>query len=590
MYYKIKKELSKKLSKITKLDYSICYNSLEKPKSSFGDLACTLSFLIAKEQKTNPKEIAEDIAKKLKSTNIEKIETIGPYINIYFSKSFFEKTLNYKYKKQRKKEKILIEFPSVNPNKPWHIGHFRNAVLGNSVSHLMEYSGYTVLRMDYIDDLGLQVAQSLWGILNLNDKENEKFDQWIGKEYVKVASKMNDEKVNKEVEELLHKLETNDEKTSKKAREISEKCVKAQWETGFNFNIEHEILVFESDIMRTIFEEGMEKLKKNKIIHLETEGENKGCYVLKMSGGEYDKMKNPDKILIRSNGIATYTGKDIIFHLWKFGLLKNDFKYTKFLTQPSKKTAYMSNKKGKSIKIKTDKIINVIGIEQTYPQQVVKEALNKLGYKKEAENYYHLAYEHITLRDINFSGRKGTWIGYSVDDFIEEGIKKALEKNCENKEIAKTIATNSMIFYILKYSPETKIAFDWEDALKLEGDSAPYIMYSYVRCISILKNKKPISKISIKNIKINENEKKLLILLSQFSEIVEHSANELKPHEICDYLLRLSSEFSSFYNLCPVLKEENKEIQNFRLLILEKTAQTLKTGMNLLGLKELEKM
>ncbi len=592
MYTKIKGTIAKKLTKITNLDYQICYSSLEKPKSSFGDLACTIAFSIAKKDKTNPNLIAKKISNELKDKNIEKIDCIGPYINIYFSNNFFEEVLKNKEKNKKTKKTVIIEFPSVNPNKPWHIGHFRNAVLGNSVSNLMSYSGYDVIRMDYIDDLGLQVAQSLWGILNLNNKpdSNLKFDQWMGREYVKVALKMEENKVKKEVEELLHKLEQGDEKISKKAREISEKCVKAQWETGFNFNIEHEILIFESDIMNTIFNEGIKHLKENKIIHLEKTGDNNGCYVIKMSGKEFDKMKNPDKILIRSNGIATYTGKDIIFHMWKFGLLKSDFNFSKFMTQPSKEIAYMTNKKGSKKKIKADKIVNVICNDQTYPQKVVKHSLNKMGYTKQSENYHHLAYEQVTLKNIKFSGRKGTWIGYSVDDFIEQGIEKALEKNCEDKKIAKTIATNSMIFYILKYAPETKIAFDWEEALSLEGDSAPYVMYSYVRCKSILKKKKPTFKINIQNIKITDNERKLLLLLSEFSEIIGKSADELKPHQICDYLLRLSSEFASFYGAVSVLKEENKDTQNFRLLILEKTAETLKTGMNLLGLTELEKM
>lgn len=591
MYTQIKEKIAKKLEKITTLEYKICYNSLEKPKSGFGDLACTLSFIIAKKEKTDPIKIAMGISKKLKDEYIEKIECAGPYINIYFSKKFFEKIIKDSKKKEKTKETVIVEFPSVNPNKPWHIGHFRNAVLGNSISKLLTYSGHKVIRMDYIDDLGMQVAQSLWGILNQEEyRGNEKFDQWMGKQYVKVASKIEEEKVKKEVEIILHKLEKGDKKISKKAREISEKCVKSQWETGFNFNIEHEILVFESDIMSTIFDEGIKKLKNNKIIYKETKGENKDCFIIKMSGGEFDKMKNPNKILIRSNNIATYTGKDIIFHLWKFGLLENDFNFSKFMKQPSNKIAYMTNTKGSKKKINAEKIINVICIDQTYPQKVVKHSLNQMGYKKEAENYFHLGYEQVTLKDIKFSGRKGTWIGYSVDDFVEQGIEKALEKNCENKKIAKIIATNSMIFYILKYAPETKISFDWEEALKLDGDSAPYIMYAYVRCKSILKTKKPKNKIDIKKMNINENEKKLLILLSQFSEVITHSVEELRPHKICEYLLRLSSEFGSFYDACPVLKEENKEVQNFRLLILEKTAETLKRGMNLLGLTELEKM
>ncbi len=170
-------------------------------------------------------------------------------------------------------KKVLIEFPSVNPNKPWHIGHLRNAILGNSVARILEFDGKTVERMDYIDDLGLQVAQSLWGVMNLGKKPEGKFDNWLGQQYVEVSKKFeSDPKVADAVRNILKKMEEGNNEVATKGRELAENCVRAQYETSFNFGIYHDVLVFESDIMHTIFKEGSEFLKTTDAVILEKDG------------------------------------------------------------------------------------------------------------------------------------------------------------------------------------------------------------------------------------------------------------------------------------------------------------------------------
>jgi arginyl-tRNA synthetase len=182
--------------------------------------------------------------------------------------------------------------------------------------------------------------------------------------------------------------------------------VGSQYETAFKFGIYHNVLIFESDILKAIFHEGMGLLKENKAIVHEKEGKNAGCLVAKMASAEFANMESPDKILVRSDGTATYTGKDVIFQLWKFGLLKNDFTYSKFMHQPTGHDCYMSHPEGRKEKYgKAVRVINVIGMEQAYPQKVIAEIMRLMGYGKQAENSIHLSYEHVWLEDAKFSGR-----------------------------------------------------------------------------------------------------------------------------------------------------------------------------------------
>ncbi|MBN2477790.1 arginine--tRNA ligase, partial [Candidatus Micrarchaeota archaeon] len=496
---------------------------------------------------------------------------------------------------KKKKKKVMVEFPSVNPNKPWHIGHLRNALLGNAIANIIEFHGYSVERTDYIDDLGLQVAQSLWGYLNLKEEPKGKFDHWLGEKYVEVAEKIeNDENIKNQVYEILHRMEKWDSEMSKKARWLAEECVKYQYQTAFDYGIYHDALIFESDIMREIFQEGLELLKKNKAIKYEKTGENKGCWVVKLKG-EFSNLKNPDKILIRSNGTATYTGKDAIFHLWKFGKLKRNFKYAEFLKQPDGKMAYKTSESGKKMNFgNADMIVNVIGAEQTYPQKVVVEVLKRLNYILEAENYIHIGYEHAELPEEKFSGRKGTWKGYTADKLLEESKKKVKKKikegySAEEREnISEAVGEGAIKFSFLRTSPDKKLVFKWEEALNLEGDSGPYLQYSYVRCRSILE-KGGSEGDAAEGHSFSSEEKKLVNLINRFPDVVEKSAKTFRPHIIIDYLLDVSSAFSSFYAANRVLGMDEKTTQS-RLALVHGTSVVLKNGINLLGIKTPEYM
>lgn len=606
MLEKIIDETCESISEICKNEIDDCKNTIEMGKNA--DFSSKIAFIVAKTKKENPAKIAGEIANELnkkKSVNIKKIEAVGPYINFFLSNRAFaaiikevnEKKDKYGSSENGREERVLLEFPSVNPNKPWHIGHLRNALLGDSIGRILEFSGEEVHRMDYIDDLGLQVAQSLWGVINLKEKQEGKFDQWIGEQYVKVAKKIaEDKQVEEEVRKILKEMEEGDNEIAKKGRELAEECVKSQYQTAFKYGIYHDSLVFESDIMREVFSKGLEYLKNNKAVVLENEGKNKGCLVVKIDNEEeFGKMENPDKVLIRSDGTAVYTGKDVIFHLWKFGIVKNEFSYSDFIAQPNGKVAKKSDKKGRKEKFSNaTKVINVIGVEQAYPQKVIVEVLRKLKNEKEANSLKHLAYEQVWLPEGKFSGRAGTWVGYTADELAQEAKSRALEKiksefeKEEREEISRIVGIGAIRFAFLKISAEKKITFKWEDALNMDGDSGPYVQYAYVRTNGIISKTK--IKGESREIEFNESERELIKALSKFKEVSQKSAREMTTHNLAQYAIEVATKFSSFYANTQVINEEDLENTKARLALVGATGIVLKNTLNLLGIECPERM
>ena len=602
----IKQELAGLLAKAAGVSEERALASLEMPKGSFGDMGSRIAFDLAREQKKSPVEIAKAIAASIpESDYVEKAVATGPYINFFLSSKHYSEiaqsaSAHADFGKGKKKTgKTIVEFPSVNPNKPWHIGHLRNALLGDSVARILAFSGENVEAMDYIDDLGLQVAQSLYGYMNMGEKpgKNEKFDHWIGKQYVKVAAEIEkDKEVDRKVRELLKQMEHGNGEIAEKGRWLSEEVVKAQYETDFSLSIYHDVLVFESDIIKNVFHEGMEKLKESRAIHLEKEGKNAGCWVVQL-GEKYKEQKDDQKILIRSDGTATYTGKDIIFQFWKFGLLSNDFTYADFIKHPNGKIAEKTVPRGKKKDFgRASKVINIIGVEQSYPQAVIKDTLAALGYSNESENLVHLAYEHAVLPEGKFAGRAGTWMGNTVDEFIEEAKVRAEGKitkemsEGEKKATAARVAIAAIKFSFVRTSPEKKIVFDWEKALSFEGDSGPYLQYAYVRTLGILhKWGGDITKLKAGS-EFNEDEKAVLRQVSIFGDVVEKAARDLRPHYIADYALELATTFNKFYAKNSVLNAEQETDMARRLLIVSATANALKGALGLLGIEAPDKM
>ena len=605
MFLLLKEKLAEAIAEAAKVDLEEASRSIGLPKGQFGDVSSSIAFSLAKRDKKSPVALAMEIEGRVRLPDwVEYAKAEGPYINFLLSDSFFtalvSKVLGDKedYGRRKKKSKrTIVEFPSVNPNKPWHIGHLRNAILGDAVARILDFSGVNVERTDYIDDLGLQVAQSFWGYLHLGKKPAGKLDLWLGGQYVEVSKRFEtDEAVQKEVRELLKKMEHGDGREAKDCRKLVESCVAAQYETAFKFGIYHDVLIFESDIVKTIFAEGMELLKSSPAIIKETEGKNAGCLVAKMTGAEFANMESPDKVLVRSDGTATYTGKDVIFQLWKFGILKHDFSYSKFMRQPNGQDCYMSSHSGTGVKFgHADRVVNVIGMEQAYPQKVISEILRGMGYSKEADNSVHLAYEHVGLAEAKFSGREGTWIGFTTDELYSEGLVRAEAKIKPDVEgpargkIAAAVASAAIRFSFLRTTPEKRITFKWDDALSMDGDSAPYVMYAHARAHKIAaKAGEGVSGTKLSGLALAEKE--LLRKIMSFDISIDSSAAQMRPHIVAEYCLEIATLYNKFYNTCPIIACGDEKQRAMRLAINSAALVAMKTALRAIGIAPRESM
>jgi arginyl-tRNA synthetase len=612
---KIKNKIALALAKATLMSKKVCINTLNVPKQQQAPLCSTIAYLIAKEKKISPQMVAQEILNKIKLPDEIITKAENGYINFYFKDEFLLKSLKSKLEFKKKTKNVMIEYPSVNPNKPWHIGHLRNALIGDSIANLLEVYGYRVIRLDYIDDLGLQVAQSIWGIKNLpaieqDFKYKNKFDHIVGRQYVIVAKKFEEEQVQLQVRRILKEMEEGIEPTASFSKEFVNRVLKEQYKTAYRFGVYHNLIIFESDIKKTIFDDGLEKIKKSNILKYQKDGKNANCWVVDLEQEkEFKDIESDQKVIIRSDGTATYIAKDIAFHLWKFGLIEDKFLYKEFETQPNGQIAYTSDTSGKKLLVQpADVVINVIGIEQSYLQKIIKLILKKMGYKKQAKNFIHLAYEHVVLPDKKFSGRQGTWIGqeektgYSADELLDELIEKVKENIAakgygkdEIEKIANRTAINAIKFWFLKTTHTQKIVFDFDRALSLNGDSGPYVQYAYVRAKKILQkieqtNELIDMQLKNKEYEFNEYEKDLIIQMLYFEEVVAQAAKNYEIQKICNYALLLAEKFNRFYDNCPILNSDNKKTMLIRLEILKKFVNINNKIFNILGFFEIDRM
>jgi arginyl-tRNA synthetase len=509
--------------------------SIEQPRQpQFGEMALPVAFQLARQLRQAPKAIATQLASELGNLEgVAALEIAGNgYINIRLDRGHYGYGVLHGGNGKPAAAvsgRIIVEHTNINPNKAAHIGHLRNAILGDTFVRMLRASGRDVEVQNYIDNTGVQVADVVVGFYYLERRslddvrrliEQERFDYLCWDLYARVSSYYND---NAEAlawrHETLHAIEAGVGPQAELGHLISDAIVQAHLATMYRIGVLYDVLPRESEILHLQFSAtAFEQLKERNAIYLEAQGKNKGCWVMPGAVFSEDAAEDDSKVIVRSNGTVTYVGKDIAYQLWKFGLLGKDFHYRLLKTYPNGSPLWVSTSEpqanGNSPRFGGGaRVYNVIDSRQSYLQDVVVAGLLALGYKDQAERSVHFSYEMVALSPrtcvelgiplsdedrkrpyVEVSGRKG--LGVKADDLIDKLIEKALEEvdsrhaeaePGDRRRVAAQIAVGALRYFMLKFTRNSVIAFDLQEALSFEGETGPYVQYAAVRARNILR-------------------------------------------------------------------------------------------------------
>ena len=605
---------------------------LEQPRQAdFGEFALPTAFQLARELRKAPRAIAQELVDELPSIEgIRTLEVAGNgYINLRIDRPAVALALAAPAVPPAPAGKVLIEHTSINPNKAAHIGHLRNSILGDTFVRMLRAQGHQVNIQNYIDNTGVQVADVVVGFHFLDGKSLEevraltllpRFDYLCWDLYAKVSQTYaTDEALKARRAETLHAIEAGHGVLAEMGTLIADKVVDYHLDTMLRLDIQYDALPRESEILHLQFwAAAFELLKQRKAIYLETEGKNNGCWVMPGSAFSDHREDEDSKVIVRSNGIVTYVGKDIAYQMWKFGLLGQDFYYRYLRTYPNGQKLYVTSAspEGATPGISfsnNDRVYNVIDSRQSYLQDVVQAGLRALGHPKEAANSVHFSYEMVALTPrtcvelgielsdedrarpyIEVSGRKG--LGVKADDLIDKLIAAALrevESRNENEpgesrqKVAEQIAIGALRYFMLKFTRPTVIAFDFQEALSFTGETGPYIQYAAVRAAKILaKSTEPIAPLPADLGSLLEDEELWQSLLSaaRTDSALGLAIAADEPAHLARYAFQLAQAYSNFYQKYPVLSETDPDKRNFLLWLTATYRAQLVRTLGLLGI------
>jgi arginyl-tRNA synthetase len=610
------------------------YSLTEPANGEFGDLSCNVAFLLTKELQKSPYAIASMLVEQYhqfrngnKQESQSYISSVvaheSGYINFKANFTLIGKEIiadilknDYKYLDIGKNKKVLIEHTSVNPNKALHVGHLRNVAIGDTLYRILKYTNHDVTVLNYVDDSGLQVADILVGFLYLKfpmkpANSNIKFDIYCGNEiYVKVNELYEkDPSLIEKRKSLVKKLEEGDSKLTSFASEITTKVLKDQLKTCWRMKARYDLLNFESHIISSkLWEKTFEKMRNENIIIKETEGENIGCWV-------FDSDDEGSKIIVRSDGTATYIAKDIPYALLKVGTIEDPFIYQVFMKQWDDTTLWTST----SDKLKDishpfffpgEDSITVIDNRQTRLQKIIKEILNK--FESISNRYIHLDYGPVLLssrtarslgmnpdnvKSVQMSGRKGIYVDadFVLDTLYGKAKEETMKRNPEitGKDLERTseeIAISAMRYSLIKNDLEKEIKFDMIDSLSLDGNSGPYLQYAYARCCRLIEKSNARSFSGDVSYLSDRIEFRLIKHLSKYAIVIEDATKNMEPKLIAQYAYDLATLFNLFYEKLPILKESDANRSGARITLVEAIRKILEVNISLVGITPLERM
>jgi len=583
----------------------------EVPADKPGDYGTPVAFALARTLRRNPAEIARDIVGVLTlPAGVARADAVGPYINFHLDPgTFVAEVLARRSQAAPAGLKVVLEHTSVNPNKEAHVGHLRNIVLGDACARMLRAAGFDVEVQNYIDDTGRQAAESLYAAEYFGEgyPGDRKYDHWLGELYVRLgaAKEQDAERIDAGVSQVMARLERGE------LRPQVEALVRSQLETFHSLGAEYDLLVWESDVVHSGFlARGLEVLEASPYVSRPTEGKYAGALVMDVS--EFlPGLEETSVVLVRTDGNAMYVAKDIGYQFWKAGIFEG-LLFRRFAEQPSGKPLYTSQPEGDSHPdgrtfAHGQEIINVIDVRQSHPQTLVRAALALSGTEEGERAYrnsHHLAYEVVTLEGQPMSGRKGLTL--SIDDVVAEATRRARavveKKNPELAsidEVARQVGVGALRFGMLKSEAKKVIDFRWEQALSLQGDSAPYVQYAYARACSILRAAEGAG-VGVEGADfsaLGPLEVRLAQVVARLPAVLASAVRDLAPHLVAQHALDLATAWNGYYNHkgadgrpdTQVLKAE-PGLREARLALVDRVREALAEVLGLLGIEAPEAM
>ena len=606
-------------------------------KPEFGDLSSPIALSLAKQIKRPPLDIAEQLQTALQPNLPAYVcdITVTPpgFINFFIDTVLYADLLcqeileageSYGKAAEPIPLKIVVEHTNINSNKAAHVGHLRNACLGYTVARILRANGYTVEVQNYVDDTGVQVADVVVGFRYLGKTHDGSlpFDFFCSHVYAEVQRAYQVQPALLDYRrQALHDIEDRTSDIAHFAKELSTKIVTRHIETMSRVNISYDLLTWESDILTLGFwQHTFDLLRARSLLERPTEGELAGCWVVPFGNGNVSaadgQQRNSDKVLVKSDGVVTYTGKDVAYQMWKFGLLDLDFGYrlwgTQFNGEPLWTTTNDSAQRAPRQFGHADRVINVIDARQAYPQEVVYEILNRLGYNKQAEQSTHLSYQVVALSadaaealgvpvepgktTYAFSGRQG--IEVKADELLDMAAQRLSQhlsaqrsegrSKSSDDRIAERLAVGAVRYYLLKFNLQQIIPFDFDDALRNTGDTGIYLQYAYARACNILERTGAAPEADRPPTFFSQD-KKLALMIDRFPAVVKDAGTRLAPSILARYAFELATTFNDFYeHTPPIYRETDLAVRRFRIRLVAAFRQTLFNALELLGIPALE--